>query len=81
MKCSSISIDSVSNVYIYLLPIFSFFVTNYTRNIQRRSQDFLCISLPGRDGDILAMEIFGAVVSMMQCFCGETCSRQSVSET
>uniref|UniRef100_A0A3Q7J2C4 Uncharacterized protein n=1 Tax=Solanum lycopersicum TaxID=4081 RepID=A0A3Q7J2C4_SOLLC len=31
--------------------------------------------------NILAMEIFGAVVSMMQCFCGETCSRQSVSET
>ncbi|XP_049399432.1 disease resistance protein RPS2-like [Solanum stenotomum] len=27
------------------------------------------------------MEIVGAVVNMMQCFCGETCSRQSVSET
>lgn len=27
------------------------------------------------------MEIIGAVVSMMQCFCGEACSRQSISET
>lgn len=59
MKCSSISIDSVSNVYIYLLPIFSFFVTNYTRNIQRRSQDFLCISLPGRDGGMLESDLSG----------------------
>ncbi|XP_059276995.1 probable disease resistance protein At4g27220 [Lycium ferocissimum] len=27
------------------------------------------------------MEIVGAVVSMMQCFCGETCSHQSISKT
>ncbi|MCD9643719.1 40S ribosomal protein [Datura stramonium] len=27
------------------------------------------------------MEIVGAVLSMMQCFCGETCSRQSISKT
>lgn len=30
--------------------------------------------------DRLAMEIVGAVIIMIRCFCGETCSHQSISE-